>query len=92
MWIQFDGYFWHGRYIKESDLKNDPKFHMRDSMVYGIYKNMQNDKKQNKNIKNLIRFWEDDFTDSVKNSTVLELIKNKFLEKGIKIDGDFPSI
>lgn len=92
MWIQFDGIYWHGKNTTEDKLKEDPRFSCRDSNASGIYRNIQNDKIQNTKIGNLIRFWEDDFRKAFKSKEVYSLIKEKFLEKGINLDDNLPSI
>ncbi len=88
-WIQFDGVYWHGKNTTEEKLRQDPRFNFRDSNASGIYNNIQNDKIQNENIPNLIRFWEDDFSVALKNNNVIKLIESKFLEKGISLNYSF---
>lgn len=92
VWGQFDGVYWHGKNTTEEKLKEDPRFNCRDSNASGIFKNMQNDKIQNMNIPNLVRFWEDDFSKALRSKNVYSLIREKFLEKGITLDDDLPPI
>lgn len=85
LWMQFDGFYWHGRYTTEEELRQDPRFNCRDSNASGIYKNMMNDRLQNETIPRLVRFWEDDFKSAVSKKQVLEYIFSRFEEKGIQI-------
>jgi len=82
LWVQFDGFHWHGKNLNIEDLENHSEATKRGSQVHGILKTMRNDVKQNKNIKNLVRIWSDDFLESVKNNTISEFLKNKF--KGLQ--------
>jgi hypothetical protein len=72
LWIQFDGVYWHGKYFNSSQ---------QGPQADGIKKIMQNDKIQNENIPNLIRFWDEESEKAIKNGTVLELIQKRINEK-----------
>ena len=72
LWVQYDGVYWHGK-----DYKEDPQGYQNN----GIKRMMENDRIQNENIPNLIRFWSDEAIESIKNETVVDLIKKRVKEK-----------
>ena len=66
LWIQFDGDYWHGRFV------NERKETERNKRIRKI---IEKDKKQIEFIPNLIRVWESDFINDAEK--VLERLKNK---------------
>lgn len=72
LWVQYDGTYWHGKEKRENDTS---------ARAEKIKVNIQNDKIQNDNISNLIRFWSDDVKGAIKKGTILEIIKVKIDEK-----------
>ena len=74
LWVQYDGAYWHGKEKRKNDSS---------ARAEKIKINMQNDKIQNENIPNLIRFWSDDVDEAIKKGTILEIIKTKIDEKKV---------
>lgn len=79
LWIQYDGAYWHG---KEKSTLNGPQ-------AESIERIKKNDKFQNDNIPNLLRFWSDDVSSAIKNGTILSLIEKKIKEKNSSISNIF---
>jgi hypothetical protein len=71
LWCQFDGDYWHGRISRINVTRQSLK----------IKKTMDRDAFQNSNIPNLIRFWESDVKQAIKDDTIFALIETKIKEK-----------
>ena len=74
LWGQYDGDYWHGKIIRKN---------LNNKKALKIKKTMRRDEFQNKNIPNLIRFWESDVLKAIKNHTIMDLIETKIQEKMI---------
>jgi len=72
LWIQYDSIYWHG---KNGIIRGEGPQSKR------IRKTIEEDKFQNENIPNLIRFWSDEVTCALKDNSISNLIKNKIEEK-----------
>lgn len=72
VWIQFDGYYWHGKNLGNSTGPRAEK----------IQKTIERDLVQNEAIPNLVRFWSDDLS-KIKNTDDLKsYVKSKLEDKG----------
>lgn len=77
LWIQYDGTYWHGKGRSLKDIKAKADAEGKSSRYYGVYKNMLNDTKQNKMIKNLKRFWDDEVIEEIEKGTIVDFILKK---------------
>jgi hypothetical protein len=71
LWCQFDGDYWHGKTHRTNITRQFLK----------IKRTMDRDAFQNKNVPNLIRFWESEVKKAIKDDTINNFIEEKIKEK-----------